>query len=48
MTRRWRLRVRRTQTAMSLSGLNLGQTVIITAGLIGVMVMAAQGVRRGR
>jgi ATP-binding cassette, subfamily B, heavy metal transporter len=36
-----------TQTAVSLTWLNLGQTVIITIGLVIVMVMAAQGVQAG-
>ena len=36
-----------TQTAVSLTWLNLGQTVIITAGLVAVMAMAAQGVQSG-
>jgi ATP-binding cassette, subfamily B, heavy metal transporter len=35
------------QTATSLAWLNLGQTVIISAGLVIVMVMAALGVQRG-
>jgi ATP-binding cassette subfamily B protein len=35
------------QTATSLAWLNFGQTVIITAGLVAVMVMAALGVQRG-
>jgi ATP-binding cassette subfamily B protein len=35
------------QTATSLAWLNAGQTVIITAGLVAVMVMAALGVQRG-
>ena len=34
-------------TAQSLAFLNGGQTVIITAGLVGVMVMAALGVQQG-
>ncbi len=36
-----------TETAVSLSWLNLGQSFIITAGLVIVMVMAAQGVQAG-
>ena len=35
------------KTAYSLAALNFGQSVIITAGLIGVMVMAATGVENG-
>ena len=35
------------QTSYSLGFLNFGQSVIITAGLIGVMVMAALGVQSG-
>ena len=35
------------QTAYSLSFLNFGQTVLITGGLVGVMVMAATGVQAG-
>ncbi|MEX0304148.1 MAG: ABC transporter ATP-binding protein/permease [Leisingera sp.] len=35
------------KTAYSLAALNFGQSVIITAGLIGVMVMAAIGVEKG-
>ena len=35
------------QTSYSLAFLNFGQSVIITAGLIGVMVMAAMGVQNG-
>ena len=35
------------KTAYSLAALNFGQSVIITAGLIGVMVMAAVGVQQG-
>ncbi len=35
------------KTAYSLAFLNFGQSVIITAGLIGVMVMAAIGVQQG-
>ncbi|AHD00625.1 ABCB family ABC transporter ATP-binding protein/permease [Leisingera methylohalidivorans] len=35
------------KTAYSLAALNFGQSMIITAGLIGVMVMAAIGVERG-
>ncbi|WP_323781307.1 ABC transporter ATP-binding protein/permease [Leisingera sp.] len=35
------------KTAFSLAALNFGQSMIITAGLIGVMVMAAIGVERG-
>jgi ATP-binding cassette, subfamily B, heavy metal transporter len=35
------------QTAVSLSWLNLGQSLIITAGLVIVMVMAALGVQAG-
>ena len=35
------------KTAYSLAALNFGQSVIITAGLIGVMVMAAAGVQQG-
>ena len=36
------------QTAVSLSWLNFGQTLLITIGLVIVMVMAAQGVEAGR
>ncbi|WP_036760469.1 ABCB family ABC transporter ATP-binding protein/permease [Leisingera daeponensis] len=36
------------KTAYSLAALNFGQSLIITAGLIGVMVMAAIGVEQGR
>jgi ABC-type multidrug transport system ATPase subunit len=36
-----------TETAVSLSWLNLGQAAIITAGLVAVMVMAARGVQAG-
>ena len=36
------------KTAHSLAMLNVGQTVIMTAGLVGVMVMAAAGVQQGR
>jgi ATP-binding cassette subfamily B protein len=36
------------KTAYSLAALNFGQSVIITGGLIGVMVMAAIGVEQGR
>jgi ATP-binding cassette subfamily B protein len=35
------------KTAYSLAGLNFGQSVIITGGLIGVMVLAAIGVENG-
>jgi ATP-binding cassette, subfamily B, heavy metal transporter len=35
------------QTATSLAWLNVGQTLIITAGLVAVMAMAAQGVMAG-
>ena len=35
------------KTAYSLAALNFGQSVIITAGLVGVMVMAAIGVEQG-
>jgi ATP-binding cassette, subfamily B, heavy metal transporter len=35
------------QTATSLAWLNVGQTLIITAGLVAVMAMAAQGVLAG-
>ena len=35
------------RTAYSLGALNMGQSIIITAGLVGVMVMAAVGVERG-
>ena len=35
------------RTGLSLSALNVGQSFLITAGLIGVMVMSAQGVQRG-
>ncbi|MWD29858.1 ATP-binding cassette domain-containing protein [Aquicoccus sp. SCR17] len=35
------------RTAVSLAGLNFGQAVLITGGLIVVMVMAALGVQRG-
>ncbi|WP_146587769.1 ABCB family ABC transporter ATP-binding protein/permease [Puniceibacterium confluentis] len=35
------------KTATSLAFLNFGQSVLITAGLVGVMVMAAVGVQRG-
>ncbi|MGI8875143.1 MAG: ABCB family ABC transporter ATP-binding protein/permease [Egibacteraceae bacterium] len=35
------------KTSVSLSWLNLGQAVIITAGLVAVMVMAASGVQSG-
>ena len=35
------------KTGQSLSFLNFGQSLIITSGLIGVMVMAAQGVQQG-
>ena len=35
------------QTATSLAWLNVGQTVIITAGLVAVMAMAARGVMAG-
>ncbi|MFW8636844.1 ABCB family ABC transporter ATP-binding protein/permease [Cribrihabitans pelagius] len=35
------------KTAYSLAALNFGQSVIITAGLVGVMVMAAAGVQQG-
>ena len=33
---------------MSLAWLNAGQTLLITAGLVAVMVMAAKGVQAGR
>jgi len=36
-----------TETQVSLAWLNLGQSAIITAGLVAVMVMAALGVERG-
>jgi len=36
------------QTAVSLSWLNVGQSFIITAGLVAVMVMAALGVQAGQ
>ena len=36
------------RTGQSLSLLNIGQNVIITSGLIGVMVMSAIGVQRGQ
>lgn len=36
------------KTAYSLAALNFGQSIIITGGLIGVMVMAAIGVEQGR
>ena len=36
------------KTQNSLAFLNFGQSVLITAGLIGVMVMAAIGVEQGR
>jgi ATP-binding cassette subfamily B protein len=35
------------KTAYSLAGLNFGQSVIITFGLVGVMVLAAVGVQNG-
>ena len=35
------------KTSYSLAFLNFGQSVFITAGLVGVMVMAAMGVQRG-
>ncbi len=35
------------RTATSLAFLNFGQSVLITAGLVGVMVMAAMGVQSG-
>ncbi|QPM89982.1 ABCB family ABC transporter ATP-binding protein/permease [Pseudooceanicola algae] len=35
------------KTAYSLAFLNFGQSVLITAGLVGVMVMAAMGVQNG-
>lgn len=35
------------ETAISLTWLNLGQSFLITAGLVAVMVMAAQGVQAG-
>ncbi len=35
------------KTSYSLAFLNMGQTVLITAGLVAVMVMAAVGVQRG-
>lgn len=35
------------KTSYSLAGLNFGQSVIITGGLIGVMVLAAVGVQNG-
>jgi ATP-binding cassette subfamily B protein len=37
-----------TQTGVSLAWLNVGQTALITAGLVAVMVMAARGVLAGR
>ena len=37
-----------TETAVSLTWLNFGQTLVITAGLVAVMVMAALGVQAGR
>ena len=36
------------ETQVSLAWLNAGQTLLITAGLVAVMVMAAQGVQAGR
>ncbi|MDF1619419.1 ABCB family ABC transporter ATP-binding protein/permease [Pseudothioclava nitratireducens] len=36
------------KTGQSLAFLNFGQSLIITAGLIGVMVMAAMGVQQGK
>jgi len=36
------------RTGLSLSALNVGQSFIITCGLIGVMVMSAMGVQRGQ
>ncbi|VDC30556.1 ABCB family ABC transporter ATP-binding protein/permease [Pseudogemmobacter humi] len=36
------------KTGLSLSALNIGQTLIITLGLVAVMVMAAAGVQAGR
>ena len=35
------------KTSYSLAGLNFGQSVLITSGLVGVMVLAALGVQRG-
>ncbi len=35
------------RTSYSLAALNAGQTIIVTAGLVGVMVMAARGVAAG-
>ena len=35
------------ETAVSLAWLNVGQTLLITAGLVAVMVMAALGVQAG-
>jgi ATP-binding cassette subfamily B protein len=36
------------ETQVSLAWLNAGQTILITAGLVAVMVMAAKGVQAGR
>ena len=36
------------RTGISLSILNIGQSVLITAGLVGVMVLAAKGVQEGK
>ncbi|MGL6211263.1 MAG: ABCB family ABC transporter ATP-binding protein/permease [Paracoccaceae bacterium] len=36
------------RTGLSLSALNVGQSLIITSGLIGVMVMSAIGVQKGQ
>ncbi|MGA0542925.1 ABCB family ABC transporter ATP-binding protein/permease [Neotabrizicola sp. VNH66] len=36
------------KTGLSLSFLNIGQTFLITAGLVGVMVLAARGVQAGQ
>ena len=36
------------RTGLSLAALNVGQSFIITCGLIGVMVMSAMGVQRGQ
>jgi ATP-binding cassette subfamily B protein len=36
------------KTGLSLSFLNVGQSLLITAGLVAVMIMAALGVREGR
>ena len=48
MTRRWRsYEAASVKTAYSLAFLNFGQSLLITCGLIGVMVMAAIGVQQG-